>query len=161
MIHSTKRDMYWSFWCQGWWNHQDQEILWENTAVEAVEATESAEATEVNEAAEIFKAWKIPNEEFRIIQVLKFNNLWTKLTFFNVLKIKMFDRIMKYPVEFQHLFCWRLLRTAYVTFLKIGGWNSNAQTSEIDRYLLNNKKVVFSWPQSSSKYIKTGRKTLY
>jgi hypothetical protein len=41
----------------------------------AVEATEAAEATEVNEAAEVFKAWKITNEDFIIIQVLKFNNL--------------------------------------------------------------------------------------
>ena len=46
---------------------------------------------------------------------------------------------------------WRLLRPAYVTFLKTGWWNSNAQTSGIYRYLHYNLNVVFSWPPRSSK----------
>ena len=57
-------------------------------------------------------------------------------------------------------FWWRLLRPAYVTFSKIGWWNSNAQTSGIHRYLHFDQKIVFSWPPRSSKYIKSGRKTL-
>ena len=39
-------------------------------AVEAAEATETADATEVYETAQIFKAWKITNDVFRIVQVL-------------------------------------------------------------------------------------------
>ena len=50
MIHPTKRDQYWSFWYQGWSNHQVQEVLWWNRAVEVVEVSEVAEADEVNEA---------------------------------------------------------------------------------------------------------------
>ena len=53
MIHSTKRGQYWSFWCQGWSNNQDQEVFWWNRALEAVEASEVAEDHEVNEAAEV------------------------------------------------------------------------------------------------------------
>ena len=48
-------------------------------AVEAVEASEVAEATEVNEAAVVSKAWKITIEDFRVILVLEFNNLRTKI----------------------------------------------------------------------------------
>ena len=53
MIHSTKRGQYWSFWCQGWSNHQNQEVVWWNRAFETVEASEVAEANEVNEDAEV------------------------------------------------------------------------------------------------------------
>ena len=56
MIHSTKRDSYWSFWCQGQSNHQDQEVFLRNRTVEAVETTEVAEADEINVAAEVSKA---------------------------------------------------------------------------------------------------------
>ena len=55
---------------------------WENRAVEAVEASEvaeAAEATEVSEAVEVSKAWKITTEDFRVILVLEFNNLRTKI----------------------------------------------------------------------------------
>ena len=54
----------------------------------------------------------------------------------------------------------RLLRPAYVTFLKSSWWNSNAQTSGTCRCLHYSLKVVFSWPPRSSKYINSGRKTL-
>ena len=49
----------------------------------------------------------------------------------------------------------------YVTFLKTGWWNSNAQTSVTHWYLHYNQKVIFRWSPRPSKYIKTGRKTLY
>ena len=68
MIHSTKNDQYWSFWCLWWPNHQDQEVFWGNMALEAVEASEVAEATEVNEAAEVFKAWKITTESSKFLK---------------------------------------------------------------------------------------------
>ena len=55
----------------------------------------------------------------------------------------------------------QFLGPGYVIFLKTGWWNSNAQTSGIHRYLQFDQKVVFSWPQRSSNYIKSGRKTLY
>ena len=82
MIHFTKNDHYWSFWCHWWLNHQDQEVFQGNRAVEAVEASEVAEvaeATEVNEAAEVSKAWKITTEDFSVILVLEFNNLRTNM----------------------------------------------------------------------------------
>ena len=61
MIHFTKMDQYWSFWCQGWSTHQNQEVLWWNRAVEVGEANEVAdadEADEVNEAAEVVRSEK-------------------------------------------------------------------------------------------------------
>ena len=64
MIHSTKKDQYWSFWYHWWSNHQDQDVLWGNRAVEAVEASEVAEAAEVHETAEVSKAQKITTEDF-------------------------------------------------------------------------------------------------
>ena len=38
--------------------------------MEVVEASEAVESNEVNEAAE---AWKIPNEDFRVIRVFEFS----------------------------------------------------------------------------------------
>ena len=69
------------------------------------------------------KVWKITTEDFRVIQVLEFSFIlmfWKKYWF---------GRFMKYHIEIYHLFCQRLLRPADVTFLKTGGWNSNAQYS--------------------------------
>ena len=51
-------------------------------ALEAVEASEVAEAPEVNEAGEDSQAWKITTEGFIVIQVLEFNDLRTRITFF-------------------------------------------------------------------------------
>ena len=87
-------------------------------AFEVIEAVEVFEAAEVIEAAEVSKARKIISEVFTINQVIEFNNLMTNITY--VLKKKV-GRIMKYQVEFWHLFCWRLWRPANVTFLKIYG----------------------------------------
>ena len=56
-----------------------RKFFWENKAVEAVEANEVAEATEVNEAAVVSKAWKIIIEDFRVVLVLEFNILSTKI----------------------------------------------------------------------------------
>jgi hypothetical protein len=97
MIHSTKNYQYWLFWWQWWSDRQDQEVFWGNWAVEAVEASEVAEAAEVNEAGEVSKAWKITTEDFRVFQVLEFNNL---SPYIDVLKTIFFDRIMKTHVEF-------------------------------------------------------------
>ena len=128
----TKNEEYWSFWCHWWSNHWDQEVFWENKAVEAVEANEVAEAAEVNEATVVSKAWKIINEDFRVVLVLEFNILRTKISLLGVLKKIFFWKNHKNSCW---IFCWRLLRPAYVTYLKTDGWNSNAITSEIHRYL--------------------------
>ena len=44
--------------------------------------SEVAEAAEVNEAGDVSKAWKITTVDFRVFQVLEFNNLRTGITFF-------------------------------------------------------------------------------
>ena len=142
MIHSTKRDSYWSFWCQGWSNHQDQEVFWRNRTVEAVETTEVAEADEINVAAKVSKAWKITTEDFRVIQVLEFSFILI------VWKKKFFGRNMKYQVELWHLFCQRLLRPANVIFLKTGWWNTNVQSSWTRYTPLSDKIIGPSTPQS-------------
>ena len=55
MLHSTKNDHYWLFWCQ------------KNWALEAVDASEVAEAAEVNEVGVVFKALKITTESSRCL----------------------------------------------------------------------------------------------
>ena len=69
------------------------------------------------------KAWKITTDDCRVIQVPEFSFI---LMFWKQI---FFVRIMKYQVEFWNLLSWRLLRPAYVTFLKTGGWNSNFHIS--------------------------------
>ena len=49
-------------------------FFWENWPLEAVEV---AEAAEVHEAEEVSNAWKITTEDFRVFQILEFNNLRT------------------------------------------------------------------------------------
>ena len=97
MIYSTKRDQCWSFWCQGWSNHHDQEFIGGYRFGEAGEANEVAEAAEVNEAAEVFWALKITSEDFRVIQILEFYDLKTN---FIVLKKKLFWPNHENPFEF-------------------------------------------------------------
>ena len=61
------------------------------------------------------KAWKITTEDFRVIQVIELS--FISMFFFGK---KIFGGLMKYQVGFKHLFYLRLLRSAYVTFLKNG-----------------------------------------
>jgi hypothetical protein len=51
-------------------------------ALEVGEASEVAEAAEINEAAEVSKALKITLEDFRVIQVLEFNDVKNNITLF-------------------------------------------------------------------------------
>ena len=70
-----------------------------------------------------FKAWKTTTEDFRIIQAFEFSFIfmfWKKVVL---------SRIMKYHIDFLHLFCQRLLRPAHVIFLKTSWWNTNVQSS--------------------------------
>ena len=53
-----------------------------NWALEAVEANEVSEAAEVNEAGEVSEAWKSTTVDFRIFQVLEFNNFRAIMTLF-------------------------------------------------------------------------------
>ena len=76
-------------------------------------------ATEVIEAKKVLR----PTCDFRIIQVPEFSFI---LMFWKQI---FFVRIMKYQVEFRHLLSWRLLRPAYVNFLKTCGWNTNFHIS--------------------------------
>ena len=57
---------------------------------EAVEANEVSEATEVNEAGEVSKAWKSTTVDFRIFQVLEFNNFRANMTLFWFFEKKFF-----------------------------------------------------------------------
>ena len=96
---------------------------------------------------------EIPGHDGLIIPGTKMTNtgpcLWNRSS-----KIQFFTDIL-------YLFCWKLLRSGYVTFLKTGWWNSNDRTSGIHRWLYHYQKVVFRWPLRSSKYIKAIWKTLY
>ena len=67
-----------------------------NWALEAVEASEVAEAAEVKEAGEVSKAWKITFKSFRFLNSIILGLI---LLYFEVLKKKLFDRIMKTHVE--------------------------------------------------------------
>jgi hypothetical protein len=132
MIHSTQKVWYWSFWSHWWSNHQDQEVICGNRAVEAVEASEVAEAAEVNEAAEGFKVRKITTEAFRVILDLELINLMTKMILLWCFEIIVLTESWKPILNFSSQ---RLLRSTHVTFLKTGWWNSNFQTSGIYRHL--------------------------
>ena len=73
MIHSTKMEQYWSFRCQGWSNHQNQEVLWWNRAVEVGEASEVAE---VNEAAVVLRPEKSLLRTSESSRFLNFISFW-------------------------------------------------------------------------------------
>ena len=73
------------------------------------------------------KAWKITTENCRLIQVLE-------LSFISMfLGKQIFGGIMRYQVGFKHLFCLRLLRSAYAIFLKMSCKYKNVITSGIYR----------------------------
>ena len=86
---------------------------------------------------------EIPDHDGLIIPGTKMINtgpfLWNRSS-----KIQFFTDIW-------YLFCWRLLRSGYVTFLKTGWWISNGRTSGRYRCLHHNQKVVFRWSPRSSK----------
>jgi muconolactone delta-isomerase len=85
-----------------------------NWALEAVEASEVAEAAEVNDAGEVSKAWKITTEDFRVFQVLEFNNtdnLRTNITFFWCFEKIFFDKIMMNLSTFSIGGCWGCVRS--------------------------------------------------
>ena len=132
MIHSTKKDWYWSFSCHWWSNHLDQEVFWGNRAVEAVEASEVAEAAEVNEAAEVFKVRKITTEDYRVILDLEVIDLMANFFLFwcfeKIVLTESWRPILNFSSQ-------RLLRPTHVSSLKTDCWNSNFQTSGIYRYL--------------------------
>ena len=65
MIRSSGSGSFLKKWgCRGWWGQ------W---------GCRGQGVTEVSEAVEVSKAWKITTEDFRVILVLEFNNLRTKI----------------------------------------------------------------------------------
>ena len=112
MIDAMKRGQYWSFWCQEWSNHQDQDVIWWNRAFEAVEVIVVAEADEVKEAAEVLRPEKSLLRTSESSRFLNSDLFWCFEEFY------LFYIIIKYHIEFWHLFCQRLLRPANVTFLE-------------------------------------------
>jgi hypothetical protein len=95
--HILVKNWYWLFWCQWWSDYRDQEVFWGNWALEAVEASEVAEATEVNEAGEVSKAWRITTVDFRVSQVLEFNNFRANITLFWCFEKKRFGQNHENP----------------------------------------------------------------
>ena len=93
MIHSTKNDQYWLFWCQWWSDPQDQNLFWGNWHLEAVEATEVAEAAEINEAGEVSKGLK--NHYCGLQKSSRFLNPIFWGLYFDVLKKKIFWQNLK------------------------------------------------------------------
>ena len=158
MIQSTKRDQFWSFWCQRGCNHQDQAVFWGKRDLEVAEVIEVAGAAEVNEAVKVSKAVKITTEVFRVLGLII---QWKISLYFDVSNKINVDRIIKYQVEYCHFFCQRQLRPTNVTFLKIDWLNSNVPISWMCCYLFLNLKVNFSWPSWTSKYVKSSWNTLY
>ena len=89
---SEKLDFWWSIPQKitniGYFGASDDQIIgirkffWGNWALEAVEANEVSEAAEVNEAGEVSKAWKSTTVDFRIFQLLEFNNFRANMTLF-------------------------------------------------------------------------------
>ena len=72
---------------------------------------------------------KITTKHSRVIQIVEFSFI---LTFW-----KPFFLVESWNIIFQflHLFCWRLLRPDYVTFVKIGSNNQNVHNSGFQSYL--------------------------
>ena len=64
-------------------------------------------------------------------------------------------------IDIWYLFCQRLLRPAYVIFLKTGQWNSNFQTSGIYRYLQAKSNLHIPICQSHFKRNSSMWNTLY
>ena len=83
MIQSTKKDQFWSFWCQGDEIIKIKKFFWWKRALEVLEAIEVAEAAEVNEAVKVSKAVKITTEVFKVL-----DNSMKKLTLFWCFKQK-------------------------------------------------------------------------
>ena len=88
------------------------------------------------------KAWKITTEHSRVIQVVEFS--------FVLMFWKPIFLVKSWNIIFQilHLFCWRLLRPVYVTFLKIGSNNQNVHISEFQNYLQIYSNLYISFSQS-------------
>ena len=97
---SEKLDFWWSIPQKitniGYFGASDDQIIGirkfflGNWALEAVEASEVSEAAEVNEAGEVSKAWKSTTVDFRIFQVLEFNNFRANMTLFWFFEKKFF-----------------------------------------------------------------------
>ena len=100
MIHATKMDQRWSFWCQGWSNHQDQDLFWWNRASEAVEAIEVAKAEEVIEVTEVLKAGK------SLMRTSESSMFWISALFWYFEKIEFGVESLKTILNFRTFSVW-------------------------------------------------------
>ena len=153
-IHSTIRDNYWSLWCQEWSSHQYQSFFWWNEAVEVIEAIEAVEATEVIEAAEVLRPGKSQlrtSESSRHLNSALF--LWFEKKFFGV---ESWNIIFNFST-FSFGGCWG---QPMLLFWKLVDETQMPKPQKYTDTFILIKKMVFSWPQRSSKYVKSGRKTL-
>ena len=91
------------------------------------------------------KALKITSKDFRGIQVVAFSFI---LMFWKTLFIVKSWNII---YQFLNLFCWRLLRPAYDTFLKIGSKDQNFHTSGFQNYLQISSNLYISYCHSPIK----------
>ena len=91
--------------------------------MEVIEAIKAVEATEVIEAAEVLRPEK------SLLRTSESSRHLNSALFLCFEKKIFLDRIMKFHIEFKHLFCRRLLRPVNITFLKTDGRNSNVHTS--------------------------------
>ena len=94
----------------------------------------------------IFVPWK---SLLRTSESSRFLN-YDLRTNFDVLKKKRKKKLTE-SWKSHWVFFRRLVRPAYVTFLKTGWWNSNGCTSGIHWCIYHNQKVVFRWSPRSSK----------
>ena len=107
--------------------------------------TSAASATSLASTAStaLFPQKNLPDPDCLIINGFKMTTtghfLWNESS-----KIQIFTDIW-------YLFCWRLLRPAYATFLKTGWWNSNSLTSGIYSYLQIKSSLHISICQSHFK----------
>ena len=91
------------------------------------------------------KAWKITSEHSRVIQVVEFSFI---LMFWKTL---FFVKSWNITYQFLNLFCWRLLRPAYDTYLKIGSKDQNFHISGFQNYLQISSNLYISFCQSPIK----------
>ena len=73
------------------------------------------------------------------------------------------ERIIKNPTFYWYMvfFLSEAVEASLCYFFETGWLSSNVQTSGTHRYFHYNVKVVFSWPQRSSKCVKVSWNTLY
>ena len=130
-------------------------VIFRALETSAASLTSAASATSLASTAStaLFPQKKLPDPDGLIINDMKMTNtgpfLWNESS-----KIQIFPNIC-------FLFCRRLLRPKYVTFLKTGWWNSNSPISGIYWYLQTKSNLHISIHQRQFKIYTLPWGTLY